>query len=95
MPIKIYIEIFGESKTISQWGNDSRCKVHINTFRQRLRSGMNPEKALKCLDWDDSRNFEIEKKFNHQPVLLLMGNPSKNSLKIVGVKSVQKHCTKD
>lgn len=42
----IYLIIFNETKTISQWSEDSRCIVTSNTFVSRLKTGWNPEQAL-------------------------------------------------
>jgi len=38
----VFIECFGENKTISEWSRDERCKVGYNTLRARLRRGIVP-----------------------------------------------------
>lgn len=42
-----YIQAFGETKTVTEWSEDSRCKVGTITFRRRLQEGWPPERALR------------------------------------------------
>lgn len=37
---------FGESKTVPEWAEDSRCIVSLGTLRARLRAGRPPEEAI-------------------------------------------------
>jgi len=41
------IAIFGESKSIVEWGDDPRCEISPGVFRERLAKGMAPEEALR------------------------------------------------
>jgi len=36
----VFIDCFGESKTISEWSRDSRCLVGYNVLRSRLNNGV-------------------------------------------------------
>jgi len=40
------ITIFGETKTVVEWSEDSRCVVNYSNFRNRIHLGYNPEIAL-------------------------------------------------
>ena len=40
------VTAFGETKPVSEWCNDSRCVVGIDTLRARLRRGTDAEKAI-------------------------------------------------
>lgn len=47
----IQLKIFNESKNITEWSKDSRCKVKYRTFVARIKKGWDLEKALihpKC-----------------------------------------------
>ena len=48
----IFIEAFGEKKTISQWSRDSRCCVAYETLRRRLESGIPAWAAIMGKDDD-------------------------------------------
>jgi hypothetical protein len=39
-------EAFGESKTITAWARDPRCKVSVNTLRARRAAGWKLEDAI-------------------------------------------------
>lgn len=41
-----FVTIFGETKTLAQWGRDNRCKVSYNLLRVRLQNNINQELAL-------------------------------------------------
>lgn len=41
-----YLEIFGESKTIAEWGHDARCVVCPQSFSNRIHCNWPPEEAL-------------------------------------------------
>jgi hypothetical protein len=41
------ITAFGETKTISQWLTDPRCRVDRRCLHWRLAKGMLPEKAIE------------------------------------------------
>jgi len=43
---KNLITIFGETKSVLEWGEDPRCLVSRNGFSKRLKAGWDPEKAL-------------------------------------------------
>lgn len=43
------ITAFGETKTVSQWGLDARCRVHPATLRGRVVRGWRPEDAISKL----------------------------------------------
>lgn len=42
----VIISAFDESKTVSEWGDDIRCAVPLNTVYQRLELGWTPEDAI-------------------------------------------------
>lgn len=42
----VFIEAFGETKTVSQWAEDPRCTVGHGALKSRLRSGWIPERAI-------------------------------------------------
>ena len=42
-------EAFGESKTMREWLDDSRCAVKYNTLRNRLRRGWGTQEALTTI----------------------------------------------
>lgn len=44
--ITVYLEAFGERKTLGQWLDDPRCKVGEKTLRGRLFKGWSHEKSL-------------------------------------------------
>ena len=41
-----HLTAFGETKTILQWTEDSRCKVPYATIRHRLQRGWTPDRTL-------------------------------------------------
>lgn len=41
-----YVTAFKETKTLSQWIDDKRCKVAKGTLQKRLSLGWDPEKAI-------------------------------------------------
>jgi hypothetical protein len=41
-----YLTAFGETKTVKDWSEDSRCTVSYEALRNRIKSGMNPEPAI-------------------------------------------------
>lgn len=43
----ILVTAFGETKNIRRWAQDRRCKVSYYTLVQRIRTGMDPELAIK------------------------------------------------
>jgi hypothetical protein len=49
---------FGESKTINEWGSDSRCAVPMNVLRWRLLKGVLPEMAITKSAAKHERAFE-------------------------------------
>ena len=42
----VFIECFGESKTVAQWARDSRCLVGYNVLQKRLQDGVEPWAAI-------------------------------------------------
>lgn len=42
----VFIECFGESKTIADWSRDQRCKVNYEVLRARFRKGIEPWAAI-------------------------------------------------
>lgn len=44
------ITIFNETKNVTSWADDSRCRTTLSAFRQRLLDGWEPEKALTTGD---------------------------------------------
>jgi hypothetical protein len=42
----VFITAFGETKSLSDWSRDRRCKVTLHTLRERLDGGMAPERAI-------------------------------------------------
>jgi hypothetical protein len=44
--MNVPITAFGETKIISEWAKDPRCKVKYQTLYMRIARGMDPEKAL-------------------------------------------------
>lgn len=49
---------FGESKTINEWGADSRCVVPLNVLRWRLIKGVLPDVAITKPTVPHEREFE-------------------------------------
>lgn len=45
--VTLKAEIFGEVKPLIEWANDPRCEVSYTVLRNRLRSGVLPELAIK------------------------------------------------
>ena len=41
-----WITVFGETKSMLDWSEDSRCPVAYETLESRLRAGWTPEEAL-------------------------------------------------
>ena len=49
--LKHVVEAFGESKTLSEWNNDERCKVTRSTIMRRINVlGMTPEEAITATE---------------------------------------------
>lgn len=46
------ITAFGETKTVSEWVKDQRCKVSHSTLAARIKYGYDPEKAITTLVGD-------------------------------------------
>lgn len=42
----VFITAFGETKSLSDWTRDRRCKVTMATLQARLHSGVEPERAI-------------------------------------------------
>jgi hypothetical protein len=42
----VFVECFGESKTIAEWSRDYRCEVNYETLRGRIRKGVEPWAAI-------------------------------------------------
>lgn len=42
----VKLKIFGEIKSIAEWGRDKRCAVGGETFRSRIKLGWNPYMAI-------------------------------------------------
>lgn len=42
----VFISAFGESKCISEWATDSRCKIGVNGLEKRIKRGWKPEDAI-------------------------------------------------
>lgn len=42
----IPVTAYGETKILIEWAEDPRCQVKEMTFRKRIRSGWDPERAL-------------------------------------------------
>ena len=42
----VFIECFGESKTIADWSRDPRCVVSYDSLRARIRKGIEPWAAI-------------------------------------------------
>lgn len=42
----VFIECFGESKTIADWSRDPRCVVTYDALRARFRKGIEPWAAI-------------------------------------------------
>lgn len=43
----VFVEAFGERKSLKEWANDSRCAVSYLTFKARVTQyGFSPEEAL-------------------------------------------------
>jgi hypothetical protein len=49
--------IFGESKTVTEWARDERCKTEAGQLAWRLRKGWSPEKALRTPTLKNSPPF--------------------------------------
>ena len=44
--ITIYLEVFGEKKSMSDWAKDERCLVEYQTLARRINNNWEPERAL-------------------------------------------------
>jgi len=42
----VFIECFGESKTIAEWSRDPRCQVNYEVLRSRIYKGVEPWAAI-------------------------------------------------
>lgn len=42
----VFIECFGESKTIAEWSRDCRCLVNYDVIRSRIYKGVEPWAAI-------------------------------------------------
>jgi hypothetical protein len=42
----VFVDCFGESKTIAEWSRDPRCEVNYETLRGRIRKGIEPWAAI-------------------------------------------------
>lgn len=42
----VFIEAFGEKKTLAQWCDDDRCAVSYQILRYRIQTGVPPELAI-------------------------------------------------
>jgi hypothetical protein len=42
----VFIECFGERKTIAEWSRDYRCQVNYEVLRSRIRKGIEPWAAI-------------------------------------------------
>lgn len=48
--ISIWIEAFGERKTIDDWAIDSRCSITRTALARRFKRGISPESAISNTD---------------------------------------------
>jgi hypothetical protein len=46
----VFVEAFGERKTVSAWASDPRCRVAAGTVYARLESGWSGERALSEIE---------------------------------------------
>lgn len=46
----VFIECFGEEKTIAEWARDERCVVNYNVLQKRLQDGVAPWAAILAPD---------------------------------------------
>jgi hypothetical protein len=53
----VFIEAFGESKTIPEWSRDPRAKTSLNNIRGRINRGWEPEKAISTSTQDPRENL--------------------------------------
>lgn len=49
----VFIEAFGEKKTIAQWSRDPRCSVEYEILRKRFESGAPAWACILARDTDD------------------------------------------
>ncbi len=55
------ITAFGETKGITAWSRDPRCKVTYPGLHDRLRRGIPPEEALTARPWEHGHPSEAQK----------------------------------
>ncbi len=44
--VNVFVEAFGERKTLMEWAEDDRCSVSYHALRMRLKAGWPPERAI-------------------------------------------------
>lgn len=42
----VFVECFGEKKTVAQWSRDERCLVNYNVLQKRISDGIDPWAAI-------------------------------------------------
>ena len=63
------ITAFGETKTLTEWGNDPRCVIESQTLRRRIiTQKMEPEKAITEPEMTNHNNVAQGKQSNNQKV---------------------------
>ena len=56
-----YLTAFGETKTLSQWIDDNRCKAKYATIQKRLRLGWHSEDAISIKSGMGGRSYKPKK----------------------------------
>ena len=56
-----YLTAFGETKTLSEWTDDKRCKVEYSTLQRRLRLGWHSEDAISIKSGEGGRQYKPKK----------------------------------
>lgn len=63
----IRLTIFGENKNLIEWSKDKRCSVNYSCLTERIRKGINPEKAISnkqiCLNCNKEFKDRIDAKY--------------------------------
>lgn len=70
---KVYITVFNENKSITEWSKDERCKVEYYTLQKRIKNKWEPEKALTYISPKVNKDYLIGKIFGRLIVISLSG----------------------
>lgn len=67
----VFIEAFGENKTLCEWARDHRCSISYVTIQYRLKNGFSNEDAISLpnrnisIQIDDKTIFNLYQQYNN------------------------------